>query len=162
MESFLSASKTSIKKDHCKLDVVAEELDHSSSANNTNYLSVKINPLPLEEILLHVNKFGMKLDNLESKITENKYFMPRLNDMQSGRNNSVNGNGSNQQQVVSTSVVQGVQGGIDSQSLETILELKDVDLGAFGNMDARTSRLNSQMINDPRGSSSLSNFVLPQ
>ena len=60
---------------------------------------------------------------------------------------------------INTSLVQGVQGGIDSQSLETILELKDIDLRGI---DTATSRLNSQLFDHRGNSSSLSNFVLPQ
>lgn len=54
---------------------------------------------------------------------------------------------------MTSSILQGVQGGIDSQSLETILELKDIDLGN----DFATSRINSN-----GGGSSLTNLILPQ
>ena len=75
------------------------------------------------------------------------------------------------------SLLQGVQGGIDTQSLETILELKDLDLmgvggavnGAVGfrslrggpGTDTATSRLDIRDMRYNNNSSSLSNFVLP-
>lgn len=57
-----------------------------------------------------------------------------------------------------------VPGGVDSQSLETVLELRDLDLmlmnsGHNDGTDPITSRLDMRQYNN---SSSLSNFILPQ
>lgn len=57
-------------------------------------------------------------------------------------------------------MLQGVQGGIDTQSLETILELKDLELLNANIGD--TSRLDIRDFRAYNNSSSLSNFVLPQ
>lgn len=73
------------------------------------------------------------------------------------------------------SLLHGVHGGIDTQSLETILEFKDADLiggvgviatglrsGRGAGTDTVTSRLDNRDLRYYNNSSSLSNFVLPQ
>lgn len=38
----------------------------------TSTPKVAISPLPLDQIISHVNNFGVKIDSLETKLTENK------------------------------------------------------------------------------------------
>jgi len=68
------------------------------------------------------------------------------------------------------SLLHGFQGAIDTQSLETILELKDADgggqmvglrSGGGAGTDTVTSRLDNRDLRYYNNSSSLSNFVLP-
>ena len=91
---------------------------------------VVIAPLPLDQIMSHVNQFGINLDSLEHKISENKGLGLKMEQLttqnaayrEKMRSQATGHTNSNQ-------FASGVQGGVDSQSLETILEFKD---GMFG------------------------------
>lgn len=116
MDTNISTSKISqIERD--KLATVSEEDVQSQQAQNKNENSsnskqkkdIIIKPLPLDEIMNHVSKFGMNLDNLENKLADKLDSLRRINTEQpsAGRNSNTGGL-SNPQQYMTASVLQGV------------------------------------------------------
>ena len=51
-----------------------------------------MNPLPLDQIISHVSNFGMNLDTLENKLTENKGLGLKLEMLQSSYRKGVEAN----------------------------------------------------------------------
>ena len=113
-----SKSRSSIKKERNKLATVAEE--EASSVNNlktkdqsnpSSKLKVKVNPLPLDQILTHVSKFGLNLDNLENKLTEITPLQLKLDSLKKYTEQASGRNGNNQaqgSQYMTASILQGV------------------------------------------------------
>jgi hypothetical protein len=52
------------------LDTVSEE-DRDTSKSKKQIKKVVINPLPLDMIISHVSNFGVNLESLENKLSEN-------------------------------------------------------------------------------------------
>lgn len=138
--------------------------------------------LNLDQLINQANSFGANLDDLENRIRQvdqaqrNTPFL-----VSSGRQRTV---GAAEHALLSAEMTESLNArhslahqsaaelasrsllmpGVDSQSLETVLELRDLDLmmmnsGPNDATDPITSRLDMRHYNN---SSSLSNFILPQ
>jgi hypothetical protein len=103
------------------LDTVSEE-DRDTSKSKKQIKKAVINPLPLDMIISHVSNFGVNLESLENKLSQNQGLGLQIEQLTTQNKNS-NSTGGQVTSVGGNN--QGVAGGIDSQSLETILEFKD-------------------------------------
>ena len=73
------------------LDTVSEE-DRDTSKSKKQVKKVVINPLPLDMIISHVSNFGVNLESLENKLSENQGLGLKIEQLQTQNRNS-NGSG---------------------------------------------------------------------
>jgi hypothetical protein len=74
----------------------------------------KMNPLPLDQIISQVNNFGQNLDSLENKISRQNDAQKLVKHLE-------------QRPIIMSARPQFSNGGgVDSQSLETVLELHNL------------------------------------